>query len=301
MGPPVRLLQIAVIAVTAVGSLPVEAADIIADPSHDFGAVLEGKIEQGDFKKLHSFLFDGNFPREIYLASPGGDLAEAIKIGQLIRSLKIETAVPGKVPKKFFADFVRMHNLKQPDADYMCTSACFFVFVAGIKRFVDSPFGGAILGIHKPYLSDADLKAVTSDEAIAYTDRTRAAVEHYLKEMGVPEKYADEMFGISKNNIRWISDDEVRTDFDGFIPELRDWVDARCDKRSNAEKALWEQMMRGKTYAELTPTERAIEKTLFEKHRQQVQCENELQSNLSAQAYVQALEHQSPQLPASPK
>jgi hypothetical protein len=305
---PMRLL-VGVIAAIAIGSLPAAAADIRAFPN--FGAVLEGKIERGDFQKLHSFLFD-SFPQEIYLASLGGDLAEAMKIGRLVRSLKLETVVPGKYPRclknatqvadkcRSIADFVR-HRLKPPKADYMCASACFFVFVAGIKRFVDSPLGSAILGIHRPYLSDSDLKAETSDEAIAAADRTRAAVDSYLREMGVPAKYEDEMFGISKNDIRWISDDEVRADFDGFIPELRDWADARCDKRSDNEKYVWEQMMRGKTVAELSPTERAMVTTLFEKYSQQVQCENKLQSELADQAYLQALKHQNRQLPAPPK
>jgi hypothetical protein len=297
-----RLLQAIVIAATAIGSLPVAAADIRTDPNFD--AVLEGKIETGDFEKLHSFLFNGNFPQEIYLASPGGDLAEAIKIGRLVRSLKLKTVVPGKVPRDFkaAADFLQEqahHLLKQPTADNMCASACFFVFVAGIMRFVNSPSGSAILGIHRPYLSDADLKAETSDEAIASANRTRTAVESYLMEMGVSVKYANEMFRISKNDIRWISDDEAKADFDGFIPELRDWADARCDKRSDNEKYLWEHMMRAAPN-KLTPTERAMIEPLFEKHSQQVQCENKLQSELAIQAYEQALELQRRQLPAPP-
>ncbi len=291
-----KWLQVAIIASTAIGSLPAAAADIRAYPNG--GAVLEGKIETGDFEKVRGFLFDGNFSQRIYLASPGGDLAEAIKIGRLVRSLKLETAVPGKYPRGHVADLVRA-RLHHPKADYMCASACFFVFVAGIKRFADSPLGSAILGIHRPYLSDADLKAETSDQAIAAADRTRAVVESYLKEMEIPAKYANKMFSISKNDIRWISDSEVRTDFDGFIPELRDWANARCDARSDDEKYVWEQMMRGKAVAELPPAERTIVTTLFEKYAQKVQCENQLQSELALQVYEQALELQSRQSPAS--
>jgi len=283
-----RLLRAAVIALTAIGSLPVAAAEIRAQS--DIEAVLEGKIEIGDFEKLWSFLFDGNFSREIYLASPGGDLAEAMKIGRLVRSLNLETDVPGEYPSKFMEN--HMHILKEPKVDYMCVSACFFVYVAGIKRSVDSPFGRALLGIHRPYLSDSDLQAATSDEAIASANRTRAIVESYLKEMGVPAKYADEMFAISKDNIRWISPDEVRADFNGFIPELRDWVNARCDKRSDTEKNIWEQLMHGKTINELTPTERAMVETLAEKRREQFSCEDKLQSELAGHAYQHALELQ---------
>lgn len=46
--------------------------------------------------------------------------------------------------------------------------------------------------------------------------------------MGVPTKYTDQMFSVSKDEIRWIANDELEADFEGFIPELRDWIGARC-------------------------------------------------------------------------
>jgi hypothetical protein len=146
------------------------------------------------------------------------------------------------------------------------------------------------------YFSEADLKAATSDEAITSTIRTRAVVESYLKEMDVPAKYADEMFSISKNDIHWISDDEVQADFNGFIPELQDWVDARCNKGSDVEKNLWEQMKHGKTFAQMTPAEKATINSYAEKYPQQVDCEYKLQRELALQAYEQAikLEGQTP-------
>jgi len=64
----------------------VDAAEIRADPYYERGGrvILEGKIETGDFDKLRSFVFEGERGVglfAIYLASPGGDLAEAMKIG----------------------------------------------------------------------------------------------------------------------------------------------------------------------------------------------------------------------------
>ena len=43
------------------------------------------------------------------------------------------------------------------------------------------------------------------------------------------------MFSVPKDEIRWISNDDFEADFNGFIPELKDWVDARCDKRTDIE------------------------------------------------------------------
>jgi len=73
--------------------------------------ILEGQIESGDYDKLRDFLvakraygdlsdpacfgdyLDG-CPESIYLASPGGNVAEAMKIGRLIRTLGWVTTVP---------------------------------------------------------------------------------------------------------------------------------------------------------------------------------------------------------------
>jgi hypothetical protein len=124
---------------SSIGSRPVAAAEIRADPSVNLGAVLEGKIEPGDFEKVRSFLLS-EYSLEIFLASPGGDLAEAMKIGRLVRSLKLETVVPGKYSSEWVKKnpgFRKAHNLKDFSSDYTCTSACFFVFVAGIMRWAD--------------------------------------------------------------------------------------------------------------------------------------------------------------------
>jgi hypothetical protein len=78
----------------AFGSTAIIAAEIRKDAfSGSMGAVLEGKIEPGDLEKLRSFIHDEP-ALEIYLASPGGDLAEAMKIGRLLRALKVTTIVP---------------------------------------------------------------------------------------------------------------------------------------------------------------------------------------------------------------
>ena len=184
------------------------------------GAVLEGKIEAGDFDKFKSFLLNGNNPVEIYLASPGGVLAEAMKIGLLIRTLKLSTVVPSKVLTNQSRELAAaQHDLKDPKADYMCASACFFIFVAGIHRSSDG-YGPAILGIHSPSLSESALNKLSFDQVAAVDNRTRTSIENYLKMMDVPAKYAEDMFSVPKGKIQWIRNDEFEADFAGFIPTL---------------------------------------------------------------------------------
>lgn len=231
------LAKLGVLAVACViGSISAEAADIRVDPSlGSSGAVLEGKIEPGDFDKFRSFIFHGKKVVQIYLASPGGNLGEAMKIGLLIRLLRLSTVAPSEeLTNEGLAAVSGLHNLKNPKADYMCASACFFMFVAGVHRSADSP-GQVILGIHRPSL--AKNVRIDFDQRVAIEDRTRVIVERYLKVMNVPAKYAEDMYSVPKGVIQWIRTDEFEADLDGFIPSFRVEADAQCDNHEAATVA----------------------------------------------------------------
>src|SRR3974377_1152301 len=64
--------------------------------------ILEGKIERGDYIKVRNFLGDAtNFNKmtgEVFVASPGGNVVEALEIGYLIRRLRLSTDVPSHPP-----------------------------------------------------------------------------------------------------------------------------------------------------------------------------------------------------------
>src|SRR6516165_468156 len=159
---------IAVFTATAIGSVASDAAEIGVDPSGGRvpRVIFEGKIESGDFDKFIDFVFKREHAVEVYLASPGGNVGEAIKIGMAIRQLNLSTVVPSKVlTNQAFDSLAIHHNLKGQKANYLCASACFFMFVAGIHRSAED-VGPAILGIHKPYLLDTELKK-GSDQSIA--------------------------------------------------------------------------------------------------------------------------------------
>ena len=116
--------------------------------------VLEGKIVSGDYDKLRNFLgTKSNFDKisgGVFLASPGGNMAEAMKIGRLIRTLRLSTDGPSGPPSgitKFGGSLIHANDLVNPKANYLCTSACFFVYVSGIYRNLN--WAGR-LGVHRP-------------------------------------------------------------------------------------------------------------------------------------------------------
>jgi hypothetical protein len=212
---------------------------------------------------------------------------KAIKIGRLVRTLRWETEIPEKYPPgppDLYSGIVAATKLKDPKQNYMCASACFFVYVAGIERnfFHFKP----ILGVHRPYLSETDLRTLTANQAMASSTQVRTIVETYLKEMGVPAKYADLMFSVPKDQVRWIDDADLKSDFTGVIPELQDWLDAKCDERTDVDKrimdALEAKFMRG----ELTADEEKMRSALGKKFLEPlVYCEEKWKDRLREDAW----------------
>jgi hypothetical protein len=281
-GTSIRLIVSIAACVTNAASL--HAADI----SRGLGlgeVVLEGTIEPGDFDKLQS-LIEENGVRTIYLASPGGNVEEAMKIGRLVRTSKLQTTVPINATSDIRQKLISRHKLKDPKSNYMCASACFFVFVAGVKRTTDFDFDGdAILGIHRPYLPESSLKGMSGDQAIAAANQFSAVVKNYLNEMGVRAKYADLMFSVPKDQVRWIDNADFNADFVGLIPELKDWMDAQCDKRTDVEKAAWEGL-KNKNGTQQTAAEKIIVQLLMKKMSELDNCESGALSGLAHKAWL---------------
>jgi len=262
-----------------------------------FGFVLEGNIEPGDYDKLRNvygdvranqFYLGSLQANQLYLASPGGDLTEAMKIGRLVRALKLHTVVPSRPDDpRTFDVMVTEHNLKEPKANYTCASACFFIFVAGVERTADLG-SDAILGIHKPYLSASDLKSQSGEQAISSANQVRAIVENYLKEMGVPTKYADVMFSTPKDKVRWVGNADFKADLEGVIPALRDWLAARCDKRTDVEKAMWEKIATDRRpMGQYSAAERSIVDMMLKKMREVSDCDRVTLDKLSADSWLE--------------
>jgi hypothetical protein len=253
--------------------------------------ILEGKIEAGDFDKLEKLARDAK-PRSIFVASPGGNLAEAIKIGRLVRALNLWTKIPGgsSVNPRLNATIrertLAQYPLKDPKNNYLCTSACFFVFIAGVRRSVVSETDEPVLAIHRPFRSTNGLAQFSSDQAVAAANQLRGLVEYYLREMSIPAKYADLMMFVPRDQVRMISKDEFYSELDGIIPELKDWFAARCDKRTDAEKALSQNVQA--TYnagRSITKQQEDMLPDLYKKNMEIAKCERETQVELSRQAW----------------
>ena len=199
--------------------------------------ILEGRIEPGDFIRVRNFLSDeSNFKKmsgQIFLASQGGNVFEALQIGYLIRHLRLSTDAPSRPPptvRSSGSEVIYPSDLANP-RNYQCTSACFLLYVAGVHR--DFIWTGR-LGLHHPQLEHKPIGWNEKDVAIA-TDDMRNKIKDYLDEMNVPNKYLDLMYSTPPSEVRWISQSEFNADLTGYIPELRELLGSKCHPRLRGE------------------------------------------------------------------
>lgn len=189
--------------------------------------VIEGEIEPGDYDKLEALVSSkGWYVHTVTIGSRGGDIEEALKIGRLIREMRFATIVPVS------REGEGHHPILDP-SNATCASACFYIFVAGVYRV------GGDLGIHRATPSDEYLNAVQFDEAIEEYRRFRQMITDYIVEMGVSTDYVDRIFSIPANRIEYLGEEEIEKYFLHEIPEVDDWLSARCPRFTPLEAMAW--------------------------------------------------------------
>jgi hypothetical protein len=116
----------------------------------------------------------------VLMSSPGGDLNQAVIIGEIIRSRGLATAVgiadaSGHVRPSY------------------CASACVFIYAGGNSRY---GVEGSKLGVHRFVAS------TPGRDPVAETQRTTGMVLNYMTRMGVSSSVVEAMSETS--DVRWL-------------------------------------------------------------------------------------------------
>lgn len=176
----------------------------------------KGEIVRGDARKLAQVMIDnGPSISLVNLDSPGGNIAEAIEIGEMIKALRIDTTV-------------------QKNAT--CASACFFIWINGSTRtagFVGSRYFGPV-GLHRPYLTSMQ----NSNAALSEQNSLMARVSTYLDSKVIPRRFSDLMLSRASNEIYWMTAQDIE-DIRDVPPDLEELYVSRC--RDN-RRALYRQV-----------------------------------------------------------
>jgi len=121
----------------------------------------------------------------VLLSSPGGDLDQALIMGEIIRSRGLATAVgtadaSGRIARSY------------------CASACVLVYAGGTPRY---GIEGSALGVHRFTTS------VPDRDPIADAQRTTGMVLSYMTKMGVSSTVVEAMS--ATREVRWLSPTEA--------------------------------------------------------------------------------------------
>jgi ATP-dependent protease ClpP protease subunit len=168
---------------------------------------MAGDINTGDFEKFKAFVrknldrYKKN--RFVHLSSNGGNLIEALKIAELLRSMYPNIRIDGG----------------------NCASSCFFLYLSGTTRNAFPPF---LIGIHRAYFDPKYFAELKPDEARKQQMELTKLVNSILDENGVPQGLKDKMNETSSNDIYWLAFDEVESigNHPAWYEEL---MIAKCD------------------------------------------------------------------------
>jgi hypothetical protein len=147
---------------------PVLLPDTMADikftysDTEEFGRVMlvSGPIQEGDSDRFEIELAEqAEKPQTVALHSPGGAVAEALRMGRLIRDQGLNTMIA-------------------PDA--VCNSACPLILFGGVERIVSRQ---GWVGMHQAYLGKDTF--LTSRDTAFTIQALQAEVMSFISDMGV--------------------------------------------------------------------------------------------------------------------
>jgi hypothetical protein len=163
-----------------------------------FQLQLNGPIEAGDFKKIEAYLVNpdsaGRDIEAVYLDSPGGNFAEAVRIGKLLRELLITTVI----------------QTDDATAKVECSSACFLIFAGGIQRSVWwTGHNLPVVELRRPAERPADASGRQPEPALS--DDMEYEARAYLTDMGIADALIERMLKTSSGAGAVLQKSELRT------------------------------------------------------------------------------------------
>lgn len=185
---------------------------IDADAPHRVGALIDSrKIPPGS---------------DIYLNSPGGDLAAGMALGRLFRAGSMTTHLG--VPR------LKHRSASTPKAA-VCVDACAYAYVGGLYRW--APSGNDRIGVHPssatdPHTDGADKAQQAPDE-----------VASYLKDMGINPAAITPAATTSHDDIVWLSADQLLAT--GLANNGYLMLKATYDPSSGVPSLVLSQIVRG--------------------------------------------------------
>lgn len=249
----------AVINATAANSATIEV--VPGRYENEFYLSISGTIERGDSEIFAYAAWEAIMRNQgnltIVLNSDGGDVEEAIRIGELTRELLGATRVHGTTMyqpgtpagdelEELAHEFYHAGYALQPlstgtymrDDVVQCVSACVLIFFAGTDRVVwDNSLYGATfetrqvipsIGIHRPRYDEQSFAKLGASEASSAYNLMEEGVRAYMYRMGAPNDLVDRMFEVPSYEVEFFNAEEFNDFFVPIVPFMEEWTAAKC-------------------------------------------------------------------------
>lgn len=171
--------------------------------------LMQGVIEPGDSAKFLQVLRSrGEVERgygRLYLDSPGGDVAEALKLAEIVRNALLVTSYQGLLPPD-----PRLVGDAQSARDrrFTCLSACVLIYISGSVR--EPPRAAHRgLGLHRPFLTEAQYRSLSPNEVALRQEAATLAMRDYLMAAGMPNELIEQMMRRSSKEAYWLDEHEA--------------------------------------------------------------------------------------------
>ena len=199
------------------------------EPTGTPAVILSGEIKKGDYENLLRFARKDPHrfhASTVVLASSGGNLLEAMRIGTFLRRTYQNAFVSDKIGK--------------------CASACFLIYVAAVERSALVPS----VGIHRPYFPSSEFDGMSLEEAQTKHRWLMDTIRQYLEEQDVPRYLIERMFSLASTEIYWLN----RRDLDA-IGRRANWWDQVLVNRCKLDKRLEQKYLSGETHPQTREAE----------------------------------------------
>ena len=226
-----KKLKLALMLIACIGAHLTTAAASFTIENGGTIITMTGEIEPGDAERLVSIFLAVKpigkyyfpYPKAISLNSPGGDVAEAIRIAELVKTLGLSV-------------------FTIPDGKGFCASSCFLIYVAALERSasgIDTIKTEGVkgnlgpLGVHRPYM-----RAVQEGPSgVKRQAQIMNEMRTYLVNAGVGHSLIDKMMSHASNDIYWLSAEDIRA-LGQFSPGLEEQLIKKCNYNARREASL---------------------------------------------------------------
>lgn len=167
--------------------------------------LLSGNIGYGDTQRVAKFYLKYPSIQFLRLDSRGGDVIEAVRLGELVRTLRLQVQVADRG---------------------VCASSCFFVWINGAFRLAAPEGykgGSGPIGLHRPFLIGPE----NNEESLQRQSDVIAGVRSYLESNFIPRRLIDIMMSRPSNDIYWLTNNDL-DELSSTPPALEELYLSKC-------------------------------------------------------------------------